>query len=441
MSDKQLMGAIAATRFGLGARAGEIAEAARDPLGWVLAQTTPEAAPAWVNQPHSSELLNDLRSLELSQPDAELRRPWYDGTVAREQRLRIEHAATTSAPFRERWAMFWRNHFALTIGGPQVDLLAGAFAREVVDAHLFGRFEDMAVAAAQHPAMQGALDQIRSVGPNSPVGLAGGRGLNENLARETLELHTLGVHGGYSQRDVTELARALTGWTVAEPLTPAGGRFVNDAARREPGVRRVLGRDWPESDDRAERIVRALARNPATAAHVAAKLARHFTADQPPPALVERLRATFLGTEGDLRAVAKALIESPECWVREQRKFKSPVEFVTSVHRAVGHLPDDAAEPVNAVQAMGQAWLWARTPAGWSDEAVVWATPQGLALRAGYAWTHAHRSGADGARGFGKAALGRLTRRETTAALLNGAGLDRPSGFALIAMSPEFQRR
>ena len=435
------MGAIAATRFGLGARAGEIDDAARDPLGWLSAQTEPDAAPVWAGRPHSSELVNAVRRLELAQPDPDLRRPWFDRTVAEEQRLRITHAATTPAPFRERWSMFWRNHFALKVGGHLVEVLAGPFAREVVDAHLFGRFEDMAVAAAQHPAMQWALDQAESVGPRSPFGLATGRGLNENLARETLELHTLGVHGGYRQRDVTELARALTGWTVGEPLTPMGGRFVNDAARREPGVRRLLGRDWPEGEDRAERIVQALAREPATAAHLAGKLARHFTADQPPPALVERLRATFLKSGGDLRRVASVLIESPECWAREQRKFKTPVEFVTSVHRATGSLPDDPAELVHAVQAMGQAWLWARTPAGWSDEAAAWATPQGLALRAQYAWGHAHRSDQDAARAFSQEALGRLSRRETTSTLISGAGTDRPSAFALIAMSPEFQRR
>jgi uncharacterized protein (DUF1800 family) len=299
----------------------------------------------------------------------------------------------------------------------------------------------MAVAAAQHPAMQSALDQVQSVGPNSAFGLASGRGLNENLARETLELHTLGVHGGYGQGDVTELARALTGWTWGEPLTPAGGRFVNDPARREPGVRRVLGRSWPESDDRGERIVRALAREPATAAHLAGKLARHFTADQPPPDLVERLRTIFIRSEGDLRQVAQSLIESPECWVREQRKFKSPVDFVTSVHRAAGAPPETPADPVHAVQAMGQAWLWARTPEGWSDEAGAWATPQGLALRAGYAWTHAHRSRSDAARDFSKESLGRLARRETTSTLISGAATDRESAFALIAMSPEFQRR
>ncbi|MBW3616321.1 MAG: DUF1800 domain-containing protein [Proteobacteria bacterium] len=439
MTDKRLLGAIATTRFGLGARAGEIDEAAGDPIGWVLAQTDRATAPRWPGALHSSELLNEARRIGEMEPVARLRHEWFAVTLRGEQAPEAVHACTTAAPFRERWAMFWRNHFALKLGASFVDLIGTAFAREALDPHLFGRFEDMAAAAARHPAMLMSLDQVGSVGPNSTLGRAHNRGLNENLARETLELHTLGVKGGYDQGDVTELAKALTGWSLGEGVMH--GRFVNDPARREPGPRRILNQTWPETDDRAEQIVRTLARKPATAEHLAVKLARHFVADEPPADLVKGLRTTFLSTGGDLGAVAKALVTAPEAWVREQRKFKTPVEFVTSVHRAAGTLPEEPATMLGAVRDMGQLWFCARTPDGHSDRAAAWATPQGLALRAHYAWTHAHKSAALDSREFTQTALGPLAQGRTKATVASRAGGDRPNAFALVAMSPEFQRR
>ena len=434
---RKLQGAIAATRFGLGARPGEIDDASHDPIGWVLAQSEPLDAPGWHGMAHSSELIAEARRVEAEEPRLIARRAWWAKTSDNEQLQRIRHMVTTTAPFRERWAAFWRNHFALKLG-PYGEITAAAFAREVIDPHLFGRFEDMAAAAAMHPAMLFSLDQSGSVGPRSVFGQAHGRGLNENLARETLELHTLGVRGGYSQADVTELAKALTGWTVAEQ---GFGAFLNDPARREPGPRRVLGQVWPETDDRAERIVRHLARQPATAEHLATKLARHFVADTPPAGLVKTLSAAFTASEGDLKAVARALATAPDAWVREQRKFKTPVEFVTSLHRATGALPETPTYAIGAVHGMGQLWVGARSPDGWSDDVSAWATPQGVALRAQYAWAHAHAAPARDSREFAQASLGALARRETNATLARGAGPDRPSAFALVAMSPEFQRR
>lgn len=432
------MAATAATRFGLGARPGEIEDASQDPVAWVLAQVEPSAAPIWFGLPHSAEVIGEARRQELDEPSPELRWAWIGKTVNDGQVHRIRHMVTTGAPFRERWAAFWRNHFALRMGPPYVDIIAAAFAREALDPHLFGRFEDMAAAALAHPAMLFSLDQVQSVGPASAFGRAHGRGLNENLAREALELHTVGARGGYGQTDVTELARALTGWTVAEQ---GAGRFINDAARREPGSRRVLGQVWPEAGDRAERIVRNLARQPATASHLATKLARHFSADTPPASLVTKLQKAFTSSNGDLGRVAHALATAPEAWVPEQRKFKTPTEFVASLHRATGSLPDDATLPIWSVQEMGQMWMGARSPDGWPDQSAAWATPQGVALRARYAWSHAGKAPARDSREFAQAALGVLARRETNAAVTAGAGTDRASAFALVAMSPEFQRR
>lgn len=436
------MGAIATSRFGLGARPGEIEAASKDATGWLLAQLQPSAAPAWIGLPHSAELLREARRLEIEQPVERLRRPWFETTIRSEHQHRATHMFNTPAPFRERWAMFWRNHFAVKIDAHRVELIAGAYAREAIDPHLFGRYEDMVLAAVSHPAMLFSLNQVASVGPNSRFGRATGAGLNENLARELMELHTLGVDGGYDQDDVAELAKVLTGWTVGgDDAGIMAGRFIEDPERREPGARRVLGRTWPESEDRARLLVRRLAGHPATARRVAVKLARHFTADAPPESLVKRLRVAFLESEGDLRVVAETLVNAPECWVAEPRKFKTPIEFVTSLHRAT-EAPDSAIDAaLGAAMVMGHFWLTARSPDGWSDEASAWATPQGIALRAQYAWGAAHKSAAPDSRAFANTVLGRLVRRETAATAMSGAGLDRPSAFALVAMSPEFQRR
>jgi uncharacterized protein (DUF1800 family) len=442
MTDKRLLGAIAVTRFGLGARVGEIENAARDPIGWAMDQTDPLAAPIWPGALHSAELVRAKRAHNKAEPDPEKQRD-HRVQVAHDEFLRrMKHACSTPATFRERWAMFWQNHFALVQNNLEIEMFGLAYMREVVDPHLFGRFEDMAVAAMQHPAMIQALDQENNIGPNSVFGRAHKLGLNENLAREHLELHTLGVDGGYRQTDVTELARALTGWRIGGeqvPL-PQQGRFLNDPERREPGPRRLLGRLWPETDDRAESMVRFLAGQPATARHIGFKLARHFTADDPPASLVRKLSGTFERTGGDLRAMAEALITAPEAWSPEQRKFKTPYEFTVSVHRAVGHEPNDGGHMIHINQGMGHIPFWFRTPEGASDEAVSWATPQGLAARTAFALNAGPDSPARDSREFTEQILGPLARRATYAAVGN-VGLTRPSAFALVLLSPEFQRR
>jgi uncharacterized protein (DUF1800 family) len=323
---REQLGAVAATRFGLGARPGEIARLSTDPVGALLAQTRPEAAPLWAGRSHSAELIAEFRRLEDVEPDSEVRRTWRWGAAFEELLIRAQHASTTPYDFRERWITFWANTFALQVGDLSA-LLAGSFVREALEPHAFGRFADMAAASTRHPAMMLALDQVNSVGPNSAFGRATGQGLNENLARELMELHTLGADAGYSQTDVTEMARVLTGWRIgdADAPYPLRHRFQADPARREPGERRVLGRSWPESGERAETVVRWLADHPATASHMARKLARHFEADDPSPSLVERLRAAWRDGGGDLRLVAEALVTAPEMWRASSASSRRPM--------------------------------------------------------------------------------------------------------------------
>lgn len=214
--------------------------------------------------------------------------------------------------------MFWSNHFCIGATKSNMSrIMAGAYEREAIRPHIFGRFEDMLIAAESHPAMLDFLDNRQSVGPNSPAGRRRGRGLNENLAREILELHTLGVSGGYAQADVTNLARIITGWTVVgrEGVLGFPGSFAFNAGLHEPGVTPLLGRRY-DQPGKAQGIAALtdLARHPATARFIAMKLARHFVTDVPPHALIDKLALTFRQSGGDLPSVYRALIEDDAAW-------------------------------------------------------------------------------------------------------------------------------
>ena len=298
-------------------------------------------------------------------------------------------------------------------------------------------------AAEPHPAMLSYLDQAQAVGPNSPLAQGGRRrrGRNENLAREIMELHTVGARAGYSQADVTEFAKALTGVSF-ERLTAARapGRPLYRRAAHEPGPRRVMGVEYPQAGRaQAQAILADLAAKPQTAAFVSHKIARHFVADDPPPALVERLERTWRDTDGDLAEVARALATAPEAWDPEPAKFKTPYEFMVSAWRAADAAP---AEPkqLALLTAMGQKPFSPPSPEGWADTAAGWATPDGLIKR--LIWTEAFAPRAIGGRDpqvLAQAALGPRLGEATATAI--GRAESRGEAFALLLMSPEFQRR
>jgi len=351
-------------------------------------------------------------------------------------------AAQGTAGFAERWAMLWANVFTVSTTSLETLALVGQFEREAIRPHVFGRFQDLTLAAEMHPAMLSYLDQVRSVGPNSRAGQRRTVGLNENLAREIMELHTVGSRAGYTQADVTELARSLTGWGVVEQ---GPDPFIFRINRHEPGPRTVLGKVYPQPGlGQGQAIVRDLANHPATARRMAARIASHFVADSPPPALVDRLESKWLETGGRLDEVAAVLIDAPESWSLQPSKMKSPYEFIISGHRALG-LPIDRPRPLLAVVlSMGQEAYKPPSPEGWPDTAADWAGPDAMVKRL------------DWARGMGALAERRVPAAENPVELARavlGPRLNprteqtlaraesRAEAITLFLMSPEFQRR
>jgi uncharacterized protein (DUF1800 family) len=360
----------ALNRFGPGARRGE-RQRVSDPRGWLRAQLDGAAILRSTDVPTPGAIGDAVRALRMpatrdQQERRDARRRLVD-ISSTEAHAALTTRITTDRPFVERLVAFWSNHVCVSTSAKVlVAPLAGSYERDVIRSHVLGRFEDMVLASAKHPAMLVYLDNFQSIGPSSlgaragqPRGGGARRGLNENYARELLELHTLGVRGGYTQQDVQELARILTGWTI-DGIRGAGARFPlgargnqGGAARRaplepgspiafafqdalhEPGTKTVLQVHYKEDGlNEGEHAIRALCRHPSTARFVATKLVTHFVSDDPPPAAVDRLARVFRSSDGDLRAVTRALIDDPEAWREDTRKFRTPQDWFVAVMRA-----------------------------------------------------------------------------------------------------------
>jgi uncharacterized protein (DUF1800 family) len=292
------------------------------------------------------------------------------------------------------------------------------------------------------------LDQAQSIGPRSAMGARAeerqpqrGRGLNENLAREILELHTLGVRSGYTQDDVTEFARALTGWTLPGEAAGDQATFRFVPALHEPGARTVLGRAYAEGGEgQARAVIRDLATAPATAQHIARKLARHFVADDPPPALVAHLAGTFTQTGGDLPSVYRALVTAPAAWEPAGAKFKSPWDWSISGLRALDRREASPAQAANLMTQLGQPVWRPGSPAGYSDLAATWAAPDALMRRVEVAQRLAQEAGdAVDARSLAPRVLPGSLSAATAGALARAESGG--TALALLLVSPEFLRR
>jgi uncharacterized protein (DUF1800 family) len=365
-------------------------------------------------------------------------------TFRAEALARLQRASLVDCGFTERLVVFWSNHFCISANkGGLARMWAGSFEREAIRPHVLGRFADMLKAVEQHPAMLYFLDNQQSLGPDSGAGQNRNRGLNENLAREIMELHTLGVGGGYSQDDVTSLARIITGWTFAGRQGKLGtpGVFVFNANAHEPGPQRLLGQLYEDNGvAQGEAALAFIARHPSTAKFIATKFVRHFVADDPPQALVARLQDVFGKTDGDLRALAVALLDSDEAWQAPQTKLRSPYEFLVATGRLLMQMPQDPSRYLGGLNLLGQP-LWSPAgPNGFADTNAAWAAPEGMKLRLDISAQVASRL-ADSVdpRDLLELAAGDAASPETRRTVERAES--RQQALALLLMSPEFQRR
>lgn len=477
--------ALAAHRFGLG-EASLSDLSGSSPVGWLRAQIGPGTVAQGEGLMAANEILQrraqtttQLQALRQSmtasapmspsassptpnpapgeppgfQAKAEAERKTLRETLAKinnaDARSRLLTAMQSTRPFNERLVWFWCNHFTVSLQSGKISGLVGAFEREAIRPHVADPFVSMLRAATLHPAMLRYLDNQNSIGPESTAGQrqrANRAGLNENLAREVMELHTLGADSArahppaYTQADVTAFAEVLTGWTSVESGDTPGVQFI--AARHQPGPKQLLGKTYPEGPEALDMVLRDLARHPATAHHVALKLARYFVADDPPASLVERLARTFQDSGGALPAFYRTLIESPESWDHTLRKLKTPEEHAVTCARL---LKLDAQWLNNPrgdgfISQLGQNLQGADSPAGWSDQQADWLGPEAMWKRV--EWTNRlvarYGQGLDG-RALAQASLGPMLS-ETTATEVAHAS-DGRQALVLLLLSPELQRR
>jgi uncharacterized protein (DUF1800 family) len=356
-----------------------------------------------------------------------------------EAKLRTEAALSADIGFAERLVWFWSNHFCVSAN--RIQSMSGAYEREAVRANALGRFVDLLLAVEGHPAMLFYLDNLESMGANSTAGINRSRGLNENFAREIMELHTLGVRTGYTQDDVISFANVLTGWTLVPPGADPqhGGEFTFNPRLHEPGGQAVLGKRYEQEDaEQGRAVLRDLAAHPATATHVATKLARHFVADEPPPALVEQMAKTFRDSEGDLKQVATAMVSSDEAWRGPPSKLKRPGEWGVGMVRATGITVVDPVRFTGGQELLGEALWRPSAPKGYPDDEASWI--DGVGRRLDVANNFAERlTGIADPQIIIEDVFASQIAPEVKQAV--GRAESRQQALALLFMSADFQRR
>jgi uncharacterized protein (DUF1800 family) len=425
--------AQALIRFGLGARGTQVPPT--DPQAWLGAQLDgADPALAVAGTSAAEGLLAaraDKQQRSLGQPATAVRDLYRADTAAAMATL-----LTTQVPLRERLAWFWANHFTVSLRRGELRAVAWPFIREAIRPNVTGRFADLLLAVMRHPAMLMYLDNVASFGPDSATGQHQRRGLNENLARECLELHTVGREAGYTQADVTAFAAVLTGWGI-DPDAPQPG-FTFFPRRHQPGPKMVMGQTFPEGEAGGVAALRWLGTHEATYRRLAVKLVRHFVADAPPSDAVGLVAEVLRDTGGDLKAAMLAVLHLPAAW-QPLGKLRSPFDYTVAVLRALD-LPDTNRPDVPGIMAnLGQPLLSAPLPNGWPDDAASWADGELLLRRADWAAGVSGRAPMLDPVAVAEASLGPLLTADTAEAV-RGAG-SRREGLALLFSAPEFQRR
>jgi uncharacterized protein (DUF1800 family) len=461
---------IAANHFGLGARPGELLQINTDPRGWLKAQVEgARELPAAIASLTSSaqafqqqvEVIRGKRAAKQAGDAADIINPkrrvildLYLAQVA----ARYQVAIHSSESFRERLIHFWSNHFAVSADKIAVAALAGTLENEAIRPMLQRHFYDLLLAVETHPAMILYLDNQASMGPHSQLAQRAQRrgvserklDINENLAREILELHTLGVSGGYTQADVTTFAQVLSGWSIGggQGRLNSGepGKFVFREALHEPGAKTLLAKRYAEEGfNQGATVLKDLSRHPATAKFIATKLARHFIADDPPPKEIERIAKVFRDSDGHLPTVHRALIDSAQVWAQGvstggASKFKTPHEYVVSTLRAFDFVPEKPQQVLAPFELLGQRPYSPGSPAGWADIASQWDGSDALMKRIEWAMQVAQRMAVrSNPLALAETSLGDAIGEHTRMAI--GTAADAVQGITLCLVSPEFLRR
>lgn len=439
--------AVAAWRFGYGARPGELTRISADPRGWLLAQLEPDAVPAFPfpDFPDSAADVAALIAATAEGPAAlsRLRRLRAE-RLETEARAHTALALSTEAPFRERLVRFFANHFSISMQNPRVAPLAFAFEREVIRPLLSGTFIQMLTAAARHPAMLLLHDNIRSIGPFSDAGLRGAPDLKDGLARAILSRYAAGGEAAVNEADVRALALMLTGWSVAGPDEANAGRFVFRERWHQPQSKYFLNRNFPEAGAlEAEAAIDRLARRPETARALARAMARHFVTDDPPPGLISRMLDGFTERGNDLLGMARGMVMAEEAWQPIPMSVKPPEDLVFSAYRSLGYGAEGALPALAALRTLGQDPKHAPPGTGWPQASAAWAAPQQILERL------------DWGLALARAAVGRLGRTPVADAALEMLGPwlrpathrrllvtgNRVEALGLLFAAPEFQRR
>lgn len=446
---------IAANRFGLGASPADIRNVGTNPKRWLQMQIETGSASSKIfpRQPDSATLLNQAYEIRrLKDPDMkkDVRKKSRRG-FNQALRARLSNQIETDSPFAERLVRFWSNHFTVSRTRGLIGPAIPAYENEAIRPFIFGRFEDMLLRASQHPCMLIYLDNISSIGPNSRQGSRRGKDLNENLAREILELHTMGAQGDYTQTDVTNFAKILTGWTVERKrknpknqMVPPGQFYFNPRTH-EPGPQTLLGKTFKQNgQDQGIQALKEIARHPSTANFIATKLIQHFVDDKPSEYDIQAIARTFIKTDGDLAEVSKALINLKSAWIMTGSKIKTPEEMIISALRAL-HFKSPLTLPKDqllfpALKSMGQDVFHAPSPAGWPDEGKVWVAPESLMHRLEWVREFSRHSVATiNPLDVLNSTIGPFAS-DSAKRLIKGAP-SREDGLALIFSSPAFQRR
>jgi uncharacterized protein (DUF1800 family) len=423
--------AQALVRFGLGRRGTEPLPS--DPAAWLLEQLRLADPTRLDDPPSTAKGLTALREDRATKPP-----PGESRSAAlfkAEAAAQLANAVTTPAPFRERLVWFWSNHFVISRRRGACAAVAAAFLEEAIRPHVTGRFADMVLAVMRHPAMLLYLDNAASFGPDSPLGQRTHRGLNENLARECMELHTVSPLAGYAQADVTSFAKILTGWSIDLKADPPGFRYRPLA--HEPGIQTVLQQQFPPDEAGGVAALAYLADHPATHRFLATKLVRHFVADDPPPGAVSTVEAVLRDTKGNLGAASAALVGLEVAW-QPGTKLRAPIDFVIASVRALD-VPPGQVPMLGILGGLGQPLWTAPAPNGWPDRAADWAAPEAMLRRIDWASGFAGRIADRDVVEVAETTLGPLLRPETHEAIRRAGS--RREAMTLLLTSPEFQRR